>query len=349
MVCYYLDVIPSLDAYGTQFDMGLCQTQRPVQLAINTPIVDSSGKLTFEMQSPNQNLKFNSNTTLNDLKAHVKEDLLDYVAKYGSSLEYNLNHTYPIPMPSGEYDKSVLFTSDTGEFKMTFDYPQDFTGWLTDQMFIQTPTTPDPDPVTGKFKYKVTFDETGFGTALEQRAEELADKIVKSFSDSRYTIETSGEIKADITAAPTETTQNVRYSSLITTQYRGLKIQTSSNEGDHITIPLTGMDTEILGIDDIKVSNYDEASASIKKIHHAVNIVSGIRSDFGAIHNRMSAAMMVDDVLAENTQAAESQIRDTDMSSQSVEQSKYRILGQMKEAVLAQANHTKDGVAVLLQ
>lgn len=349
MVCYYLDVIPSLDAYGTQFDMGLCETQRPVTLAVNTPIVDSSGKLTFEMQSPNQNIKFNSNTTLDDLKKHVKDDLLDYVAKYRSCLEYNLNHTYPIPMPSGEYDKSVLFTSDTGEFKMTFDYPQDFTGWLTDQMFIQTPTTPDPDPITGKFKYKVTFDETGFGAALEQRAEELADKIVKSFSDSRYTIETSGEIKADITAAPTETTQNVRYSSLITTQYRGLKIQTSSNEGDHITIPLTGMDTEILGIDDIKVSNYEEASASIKKIHRAVNIVSDIRSDFGAIHNRMSAAMMVDDVLAENTQAAESQIRDTDMSSQSVEQSKYRILGKMKESVLAQANHTKDGVAVLLQ
>ena len=341
--------IPSLDAYGTQFDMGLCQVERPVELAKDTPIVDSSGKLTFAMQSPNQNFQFTSNTTLNDLKEQVKDDLMDFVTRYGSCLEYNLNHSYQIPVPSGEYNKSVLFTADSGGFKMSFDYPQNFTGWLTDQMFIQTPTTPDPDPVTGKFQYKVTFDETGFGAALEQRAEELADRIVKSFSDSRYTIETSGDIKANMVATPIKTTENARYSSLVTTKYKGLKIQTSSKEGDHITIPLTGMDTEILGIDDIKVSNYDEASASIKKIHRAVNIVSGIRSDFGAIHNRMSAAMMVDDVLAENTQAAESQIRDTDMSFQSVEQSKYRILGQMKEAVLAQANHTKDGVAVLLQ
>lgn len=340
---------PSLNAYGTQFDMGLCGIERPVKLATDTPIVDSSGKLTFDMISPKQTFTFSSGTTLNDLRNKVKEDLKDFVRKFGDQLEKNLNNPYPLQMPSGEYDRSVLFTADPGGYKMTFKYQENFDGWLTDDMFIQTPTTPDPDPVTGKFQYEVEFDEAGFGDALDQRAEELADKIVKAFTDSRYTIQTSEEINAKMTATPWNTTQNVRYSSLVTTKSRGLKIQTSSNEGDHITIPLPGMDTEILGIDDIKVSSYDEASASIRKIHHAINIVSDIRSDFGAIHNRMMAAMMVDDILAENTQAAESQIRDTDMSSQSVEQSKHHILGQMKEAVLAQANHTKDGVAALLQ
>ena len=143
----------------------------------------------------------------------------------------------------------------------------------------------------------------------------------ESFRESLFTVETNGEVTANNEIRSLKTTENVRYTTSVTAQSRSLKIQSSYNEGDHITIPLPGMDTSILGIDDIKVYSYSQASDAIKKVHKAVNIVSNIRGDLGAIHNRLKAARMV------------------------VEQSKNNILGQMKEAVLAQANHVKDGIA----
>lgn len=179
--------------------------------------------------------------------------------------------------------------------------------------------------------------------------DQLAQMVEESFRESLFTVETNGEVTAHNEIRSLKTTENVRYTTSVTAQSRSLKIQSSYNEGDHITIPLPGMDTSILGIDDIKVYSYSQASDAIKKVHKAVNIVSNIRGDLGAIHNRLKAARMVDDVVAENAQSAESKIRDMNMASGVVEQSKNNILGQMKEAVLAQANHVKDGIATLLQ
>ena len=74
-----------------------------------------------------------------------------------------------------------------------------------------------------------------------------------------------------------------------------------------------------------------------------------MRSHFGALQNRMESAMAVDDIMAENTQAAESRIRDADMAKESLEFTKHNILKQAAESVLAQANHSKDGILSLLQ
>ena len=55
------------------------------------------------------------------------------------------------------------------------------------------------------------------------------------------------------------------------------------------------------------------------------------------------------DNVSENTQAAESRIRDTDMASEMVEYSKNNILAQAGQSMLAQANQSTQGVLSLLQ
>ena len=82
---------------------------------------------------------------------------------------------------------------------------------------------------------------------------------------------------------------------------------------------------------------------------HAVKVVSQQRSDLGAVQNRLEHTINNLDNVVENTTAAESQIRDTDMVSEMVKYSNNNILAQAGQAMLAQANQSNQGVLSLLQ
>ena len=97
------------------------------------------------------------------------------------------------------------------------------------------------------------------------------------------------------------------------------------------------------------VSDYDKANATLKAVQNAINIVSTQRSALGALQNRLEHTVANLDNVAENTQAAESRIRDTDMASEMVEYSKNNILAQAGQSMLAQANQSTQGVLSLLQ
>ena len=99
----------------------------------------------------------------------------------------------------------------------------------------------------------------------------------------------------------------------------------------------------------VNVANYDAANASITAIQSAINQVSSQRSALGALQNRLEHTIANLDNVAENTQAAESRIRDTDMASEMVEYSKNNILAQAGQSMLAQANQSTQGVLSLLQ
>jgi flagellin len=96
------------------------------------------------------------------------------------------------------------------------------------------------------------------------------------------------------------------------------------------------------------VSNYDAANKSISMIQAAINKVSGQRSYLGALQNRLEHTIANLDNVSENTQSAESRIRDTDMASEMVEYSKNNILAQAGQSMLAQANQSTQGVLSLL-
>lgn len=84
-------------------------------------------------------------------------------------------------------------------------------------------------------------------------------------------------------------------------------------------------------------------------IQAAIDTVSQTRSKLGAIQNRLEHTINNLDTTSENTQAAESRIRDTDMADEMVEYSKNNILAQAGQSMLAQANQQTQGVLSLIQ
>jgi len=99
----------------------------------------------------------------------------------------------------------------------------------------------------------------------------------------------------------------------------------------------------------ISISTADKANTSIGVLDSALKRVSKQRADLGAYQNRLEFATKGIMIAAENMQAAESRIRDTDMAQQMVEYSKNNILIQSATAMLAQANQKNQGVLQLLR
>ena len=130
-----------------------------------------------------------------------------------------------------------------------------------------------------------------------------------------------------------------------------LKIQAgaSSSRADQIFIKLVDATTKGLGIDKINIRNEEEATKCIGKMAEAINKVSKYRSYFGAIQNRLEHTVKNLDNVVENTTAAESQIRDTDMAKEMVLYSNNNILQQVGQSMLAQANQSKQGVLSLIK
>ena len=91
------------------------------------------------------------------------------------------------------------------------------------------------------------------------------------------------------------------------------------------------------------------AKNAIIAVKAALQRVSEQRSNLGAIQNRLEHTIKNLDNVVENTQAAESQIRDTDMAEEMVRYSNNNILAQAGQSMLAQANQTNQGVLSLLQ
>lgn len=97
-------------------------------------------------------------------------------------------------------------------------------------------------------------------------------------------------------------------------------------------------------------NNFQISSARLlmKAVQAAISIVSTQRSALGAIQNRLEHTIANLDNIVENTQSAESLIRDTDMAKEMVEYSKNNILAQAGQSMLAQANQSTQGVLSLL-
>ena len=98
----------------------------------------------------------------------------------------------------------------------------------------------------------------------------------------------------------------------------------------------------------ISVQTKTTARAAIDNIGAAIKLVSARRSQLGAIQNRLEHTIKNLDNVVENTTAAESAIRDTDMASEMVKYSNNNILQQAGQSMLAQANQSNQGVLSLL-
>jgi flagellin len=130
---------------------------------------------------------------------------------------------------------------------------------------------------------------------------------------------------------------------------RDMWIQSGALEHSGYMISKPWLSVERLGIDRISVSDYDTASSAIEICDSALAMVSDERSQMGAFTNRLQHTVNSNKNTSENTQAAESRIRDADIADEMVEYSKSNILAQAGQSVLAQANQMQQGLLQLLQ
>ena len=105
----------------------------------------------------------------------------------------------------------------------------------------------------------------------------------------------------------------------------------------------------LFGVSGVDLSEQDTAKESLEKIDKAASKVSAVRSYYGALQNRFEHTIKNLDNIVENTTAAESQIRDTDMAAEMVKFTKNNILMQAGQSMMAQANQSTQGVLSLLQ
>ncbi len=137
--------------------------------------------------------------------------------------------------------------------------------------------------------------------------------------------------------------------NLLDGSFTGKSLQVGSLCGQAITIAITKMDKTALQIANIKVDSFANAGTAMCNIQKGISVVSDMRSKLGAIQNRLEHTIANLDNISENTQSAESRIRDTDMAEEMVEYSKNNILAQAGQSMLAQANQSTQGVLSLLQ
>ncbi len=128
-----------------------------------------------------------------------------------------------------------------------------------------------------------------------------------------------------------------------------LNIQAGALPSQGINISYDCMRNDILGLSDTNVLTRDNAVKAISDISKAVDKISDQRSYFGACENRLEHAANANANTSENTQAAESAIRDADMADLMVQYAKDNILEQVGQALLANSKRNADGILRLLQ
>jgi flagellin len=205
-------------------------------------------------------------------------------------------------------------------------------------------------------------DNAEDGISLIQTADSAADSIqgmiqrmrelsMKAANDTNQTIDRQSiqdeinELTSEITRTANTTQFNGKklLDGSLSDATSGLNLQVGANAGQGINIKINGATAADLGIATIDVSNHTNATNAIDKYDEAIKNVTKIRSRLGAYENRLGYTVENNENQAENLQAAESRIRDTDIAATMVQYARNNILIQINQAMLAQANEQQRG------
>ena len=127
-----------------------------------------------------------------------------------------------------------------------------------------------------------------------------------------------------------------------------LQIGADNATAQQLDITIKTMSSKAIGLSSTAVTTQSLAQKAIDEVKAAIKAVSAQRSLLGATQNRLEHTVDNLDNVAENTTAAESRIRDTDMADAMVKFTKNNILQQAGQSMLAQANQSTQGVLSLL-
>ncbi|MBR5799819.1 MAG: flagellin [Lachnospiraceae bacterium] len=189
-----------------------------------------------------------------------------------------------------------------------------------------------------------------------QRMNELAVKAANGSNqsvDRDYIDAEIQQLKTEINRVAATTTFNEK-NLLNSDQTVNLQVGAETEAANQISVTLKQMNAAGLSIEGVNVkgdgtTGETAAKDAITSIKKALQAVSTQRSDLGAQQNRLEHTINNLDNVVENTTAAESRIRDTDMATEMVKYSNNNILAQAGQAMLAQSNQANQGVLSLLQ
>jgi len=182
-----------------------------------------------------------------------------------------------------------------------------------------------------------------------QRMNELAVQAANATNtteDQSYINQEVQALVSEIDRVASTTTfnnQNLLYGSFTN---KGLQVGAEANQV--ITINISAMTAAGLSVNSISTGSPTAAQNAISAIKTAISHLNSQRSALGAVQNRLEHTIKNLDNVVENTQAAESQIRDTDMATEMVKYSNANILAQAGQSMLAQSNQSNQGVLSLL-
>jgi flagellin len=182
-----------------------------------------------------------------------------------------------------------------------------------------------------------------------QRMNTLANQSsngTNTTTDRKYLEQEFRALASEIDRVASTTTfneKNLLYGSF------NVNLQVGAESGQTIQLSIAAMKASSLNItSDVKIDSSSTASSAITTIKSALEKVSSQRADLGAIQNRLEHTINNLDNVVENTTAAESQIRDTDMATEMVAYSNNNILAQAGTSMLAQSNQANQSVLSLL-
>lgn len=184
-----------------------------------------------------------------------------------------------------------------------------------------------------------------------QRMNELAVKAENgtlTTVDRGYIDAEVQQLISEINRVASTTTFNEK--SLLNGDSADVSLQVGAENTQKISFGIDKMDASSLGITAGSNANDVPAADALNEcVKTAITNLSTQRSELGAIQNRLEHTINNLDNVVENTQAAESRIRDTDMATEMVKYSNNNILAQAGQAMLAQSNQANQGVLSLLQ
>ena len=191
--------------------------------------------------------------------------------------------------------------------------------------------------------------------SMLQRMNELAVKAANGTNTSADRLAIQKEVSA-LSSEISRVAQSTQFNTLNLlngsfSAGKTLQVGTANVDAQRITIKISAMNATKLGVKagtDVDLKTQTGAQKAISKITQAIAKVSAQRSDLGAVQNRLEHTIANLDNVVENTTAAESQIRDTDMAKTMVEYTKNNILAQAGTSMLAQANQSTQNVLSLL-
>ena len=187
-----------------------------------------------------------------------------------------------------------------------------------------------------------------------QRMNELAVKAAngtnQSSDDLQYIQKEIDNLISEIDRVSTTSTFNER--KLLNGEMSGgvsLQVGAENSSDNTITLKISAMSASGLGVENVSCTTQTGAKTAIDSVKNAIKTLNEQRADLGAVQNRLEHTINNLDNVVENTTAAESRIRDTDMASEMVKYSNNNILAQAGQAMLAQSNQANQGVLSLLQ